>query len=368
MAISRKNLIESAIVEIDRTATDRQREASELYLRALTGDMRARHTLQEGISTSDVPDLLAPAINVQFLAQYAEYPVVWDQIVGDVINSPTLGGVEFGDFNFSSEDLIGVHDGEQYTGFGLPGVGEYGEYPAANFETSQLEADLRKNGIRLRVSWETLVKTGNFDMIGRATRWFARKAAEQEDGALARQFVSTGGTINAGFTAVTGNPALSLAALETAIAQSEAATVNGAPLGASSWKLVVPAGLSQTARNILSITQVDRTNGSDQYILTPNTGGVSAVTFNALTAIGGLTNEWFLVPQGTAQPAFAEIFLEGYRQPLISIKDSGHFTLGGGGVPARVGNFEVDDVETRARHIVDATTIQLAGVMASNPS
>lgn len=368
MAVSRKTLIENAIVEIDRDATDRQREAGELYFRALSGDMRAKHTLQEGISTSDIPALLAPAINVQFLAQYAEYPTVWEDIVGDVINSPTLGGIEFGDFNFSATDLIGVHDGEQYTGYGLPGVGEYGEYPAADFTTTSLEADLRKNGIRLRVSWEALVKLGNFDMIGRATRWFARKAAEQEDGALARQFVSTGGVINTGFTTVTGNPALTLASLETAIAQSQAATVGGAPLGASSWKLVVPAGLSQTALNILAITQVERTVGSDQYIITPNTGGVSAVTFNALTAVGTLTNEWFLVPQGTAEPAFAEIFLEGYRQPLISIKDSGHFSLSGGGVPAREGSFEVDDVETRARHIVDATTIQLAGVMASNPA
>lgn len=368
MAIERKALIENAIIEIDRNATDRQREASELYLRTLAGDIKAKHTLQEGISTSDIPSLLAPAINVQFLAQYAQYPTVWESIVGDVINSPTLGGVEFGDFNFDSDDLIGVHDGEQFTGYGLPGVGEYGEFPAANFETSSLEASLRKNGIRLRVSWESLVKLGNFDMIGRATRWFARKASEQEDGALARKFVSTAGVINTGFTTVTSNPALTLAGLETAIAQSEAATINGAPLGVSSWKLVVPTGLSQTARNILAITQVTRTDGSDEYVLNPNTGSVGLVTFSALNAIGALTNEWFLVPQGTAQPAFAEVFLEGYRTPLITIKDRGHFTLGGGAVPARDGNFEVDDVETRARHVVSAATIQLAGVMASNPA
>jgi hypothetical protein len=366
--MDQKVLIENAIAEIDRSATDRQREAGELYLRALTGDIRARHTLQEGIATSDIPELLTPAINVQFLAQYADYPTVWQDIVGDTINSPTLGAVEFGDFNFSAEDLVGIHDGDQFTGFGLPGVAEYGEYPAANFETAELEAELRKNGIRLRVSWESLIKMGNFDMIGRATRWFARKAKEQEDAALAKQFVSTAGVINSGFTTVTGNPALSLAGLETAIGQSSAAEVGGAPLGVSSWKLVVPPALSQTARDVLSITRIQRTDGSDTFDITPNTGGVSPVVFNALTAVGGLTNEWFLVPQGGAQPAFVEIFLEGYRTPLISIKDSGHFTLGGGAVPAREGNFEIDDVETRARHVVGAGTVQLAGVMASNPS
>lgn len=364
----RKLLIENAIADIDRTATDRQREAGEHYLKALTGSMQSKHWLQEGIATSDIPELLAPAINVQFLAQYAEYPTVWQDIVEDTINSPTLGGIEFGDFNFSAADLVGIHDGEQFTGFGLPGVAEYGEYPAVNFETSELEADLRKAGIRLRVSWESLVKLGNFDMIGRATRWFARKASEQEDNKLARQFVSTAGVINTGFTDVTGNPALSLAALETAIGQSSSATIDGAPIGVSSWKLVVPPALAQTARDVLSITRIQRTDGSDVFDVTPNTGGVSPVVFNALTAVGGLTNEWFLVPQGTAQPAFVEIFLEGYRTPLISIKDSGHFTLGGGAVPARSGNFEIDDVETRARHVVDAATVQLAGVMNSDPA
>lgn len=364
----RKLLIENAIAEIDRSATARQREAGELYLKAISGDIRSKHTLQEGISTSDIPELLAPAINVQFLAQYAQYPTVWQDIVGDTINAPTLGGVEFGDFNFSAEDLIGEHNGEQFTGFGLPSVAEYGEYPAANFDTEQLEADLGKGGIRLRMSWESLVKLGNFDIIGRATSWFARKASEQEDSKLARQFVTPAGVINTGFTTVTGNPALSLASLETAIAQSSAATVEGAPLNPSSWKLVTAPGLSQTARNILSITQVERTVGGDTYTIAPNTGGVSAVSFAGLSAVGGITNEWFLVPQGTAQPAFVEIFLDGYRTPLITIKDSGHFTLGGGAVPARAGNFEVDDVETRGRHIVDAATVQLAGVMASNPA
>jgi hypothetical protein len=366
--MDRKLLVENAIADIDRSATDRQREAGAHYLKALSGSMQSRHWLQEGIATSDIPELLAPAINVQFLAQYAEYPTVWQEIVGDTINSPTLGGVEFGDFNFSADDLKGVHDGDTFTGYGLPGVAEYGEYPAANFETRELEAELRKNGIRLRVSWESLVKLGNFDMIGRATRWFARKASEQEDAALAKQFVSTAGVINTGFTTVTGNPALSLAGLETAVAQSSAAQVGGAPLGATSWKLVVPPALAQTARDVLSITRIERTDGSDVYDITPNTGGVSSVVFNALTAVGGLQNEWFLVPQGTANPAFVEIFLEGYRTPLISIQDSGHFSLGGGAVPAREGSFEIDDVSTRARHVVGAATVELAGVMASNPS
>lgn len=368
----RKLLIENAIVEIDRTATDRQREASALYLKAISGDIQAKHALQEGISTSDIPSLLAPAINVQFLAQYAQYPVVWNQIVGDVIESPTLGGVEFGGFEFDSSLLLGEQDGDTYVGIGLPGVAEYGEYPAVSFATEELNAELRKNGVRLRVSWETLIKMGNFDIIGRSTSAFARYAAEQEDVVLAKQFVSTAGVANPAFTAVTGTPALSLAALEVAIGQADAATVGGRPLGATGYNLVVPTTLGQTARNILSITSVQRTEGGDVYDVTPNTGNVRVTPFAALQSVGNFTTPgtvndwWFLVPDGTARPAFAEIFLEGYRTPLISIKDSGHFSLSGGAVPAREGSFEVDDVETRGRHIVTAAVIEPTGVLYSD--
>ncbi len=62
------------------------------------------------------------------------------------------------------------------------------------------------------------------------------------------------------------------------------------------------------------------------------------------------------------------MFLEGYRTPLISVKDSGHFSLSGGLVPAREGNFEVDDVETRGRHVVGAATIAPEIVLASDGS
>jgi len=122
MAIDRKLLLENAIIDIDRRATPRQREASELYLKSLSGDRQATYRLQEGVSTSDIPALLAPAINVQFLANYAAQPVVWDQIVETVIDAPTLGTVEFGGFDFDASDLIGIHDGDTFVGAGMPGV------------------------------------------------------------------------------------------------------------------------------------------------------------------------------------------------------------------------------------------------------
>lgn len=377
--MDRKLLIENAIIDLDRNASDRQREAGELYLRALSNDRKAKAAFVEGISTSDLPSLLAPALNVQFLASYAEYPTVWAELA-EVVTASDFGPVQFGSYDFSTEDLIGTHDGDEFAGVGLPGVGEYGEYPAVNLVTETLEGEARKQGVRFRISWEAVINSGRVDLIAASIRKWARYAAEQEDVALAKLFYSVpSGVINTGFTELSGNPALSLAALEEAIAESSGTTVNGAPLGATGYRLVVPPGLGQTARNILSITQVERTDGGDTFLMSPNTGNVGLTEFNILQTIGNYrgqgvapstdaSDDWFLVPTGAARPAFAEIFLDGYRTPLLSIKDSGHFTIGGGAVPAREGNFDVDDIETRVRHVVGAAPVELSGVVASDGS
>lgn len=377
MATDRKLLVENAIEDINRKATNRQVEAGELYFRALTGDRKAAFKLAEGISTSDIPTLLAPAINVQFLAQYADQATVWQEIAEEVIDAPYLGTVEFGGFDFDTSALNGVNNGETYVGAGMPAVSEYGEYPAIKFTTETLNATLGKAGLRLRVSWESILKSANFDMIGRSTAFFARHAAEQEDIALAKQFISTAGVVNSAFTAITGHPDLTLASLEAALAQGSRVKVGGRPLNPRSWKLVVPTTLSLTARNILSITEVNVTpssSGGDAYRRTPATGNVSVVDFWALEAVGnfttaGTTDDWFfLVPQGGARPAIAEVFLSGYRTPLISIKDSGHFSFSGGQVPSREGAFLDDSVETRGRHVVGAAVIEEAGILYSNGS
>lgn len=369
---TRNLMIENAIVEIDRKASDRQKEAGKLYLEALSGNTSARHKLVEGISTSDIPSLLAPAINVQFLANYANQPVVWNQIAEDTIDATRFGAVEFGGFDFDVANLIGGNNGDTYVGAGLPGVGEYGEYPALGFTTETLNAELKKNGVRLRVSWEAIMNSGNIDMIGRAASQFARYAAEQEDIALAKEFVGTDAAVNASFATATGNPALTLEALEAAIAQASRINVGtGRHVNARGYKLVTTAALGQTARQILSTTEVRRTEGTDVLIQSPALGNVAHVDFWAIDAVGGfetagaVDDYWFVVPQGAARPAFAEVFLQGYRTPLITIKDSGQFTLNGGAVPAREGSFDADDIEVRGRHVVGAASIAPEIVVAS---
>lgn len=370
-----KKIAEQAAQRISERATKRQIEAGKRLTSALEGDMKSRLWIQEGIATSDIPELLAPSINVRFLNQYAAMPRVWDQIATEFL-LPDFGKAEWGDFVADSSLLAGLHDGETFIEGGLPKVGEYSEYPAVKFATQSLEAELHKHGVRARLSWESIMKSGRIDLIQRFIDAFSTWAANTEDQKLAKQFASPGGSVNSvNWTAgnqVSGNPALTLSGLEAALGQAKQARVNGNPVTAPRYALVTTPALSQTAKNLLSITTIQRTDANGTYDIAANTitGNVFHVELSWIAAaeLGGsaLDAYWWIVPIGGARPAFLELFLEGYRTPLVSIKDSGHFVVGGGGVPARDGSFEVDDVQTRVRHVVEAAPLELAGAVWSN--
>ena len=118
-------LIEQEIAHIEENATKRQLEAAKLYFAAKGGDLRAKLMLQEGISSSDIPTLLQPTIQVEFLAAYAAQPTVWSQIA-DEHTVEDFGLIKFGDFQIDPSALVGGN-GEALIAGGLPVVGEYDE-------------------------------------------------------------------------------------------------------------------------------------------------------------------------------------------------------------------------------------------------
>lgn len=369
-------LVENAIGKIEERTTKRQMEAAKLYFAAREGDTMARAKLQEGISTSDVPTLLEPAINVEFLSKYAAAPTVWNQIAQE---KQISYGTEykFGNFTIDASDIKGK-SGKSHTIGGLPVVPEYAEYPAIKFDTSESSIKVEdKKGLRARLSWEALRKTGDFDLISQFTDYFALAAANEEDFALARQFVTTGGAAASAWSGkgLAGNPSLSgdvldaLTALGAAKAESRNFTVDGNRIGVSQWKLVHGTALTSSLENLFGLTGVRNVAGDLQYDVNPGvyTGSITTVEFPALDTISnGATDEfWFLVPVNPVRPNFHEFFLTGERTPLITVKDSGHFALSGGEVPARQGSFQEDDIQTRVRHLVEAGTMNSDGFVYS---
>jgi hypothetical protein len=375
MMTNKKKLAEQAAQRIASQVTKRQLEAGKRLEAALEGDIKSRHWIAEGIATSDIPTLLQPTINVKFLEQYAATPTVWQELATEVL-ADSFGGVKYGDFQVDGSALAGNHGGEVYVNGALPVVGEYDEYPAVKFAVQELSADLKKSGVRARLSWEAIIESANVDLISEFITYFGSAAAKTEDVKLARQFANAGGTLNTtNWTAtnqISGNPALTIGGLELALEASKATTVNGNPVTAPRYKLVVTPALEMTARRVLSINTVTVTDANGTYDVDASlvTGNIDLVVLDEIAAaeLGGsaLNAYWWLIPSGGARPAFGEIFLRNYRTPLVSIKDSGHFAVGGGEVPARLGSFEVDDVQTRIRHVVDAAPISLAGAVWSN--
>jgi hypothetical protein len=378
--MSKISLIENEIARIEDTASARQKEAAKLLIAASHGDQKAKFALMEGISTSDIPTVLTPAINVIFLAQYAAMPTMWDQIA-ERYTVDNYGPIRFGDFDVDASSIVSG-GGEEFIAGGLPSVGEYDEYPAVKFTTTQLDKSLEgKNGVRARLSWETLRRTGNFDIISQFTQKFATYAAQQEDIVLAKQFVTTtSGTANStnwtgrGITAntqlgTTANPVISFNALDAAVAQSRLVKVNGNPVTASRYKLVYGQGLATTVANLLSTTEIRRTTGNDVAIFNPQVtmSQFTPIQFSMMDTVSkGTTDKfWFVLPENTPRPQFLEVFLSGAETPMISVKDSGQFMLSGGAVPFREGSFEEDDIQTRVRHVVDAVAVDLSGSVYS---
>lgn len=371
MTINRKHIAESAVERINRNLTENEKHFGKLLMEALKGDRQAARTLQEAISTSDVPLFLTPAVNALFLAEWANAPRQWDTFTDEYITDRYTNIVWDG-IEFNSEDLIGAHDGEDYTGYGLPKVGELSEYPAQNFATETVPGEIGKYGIRTRMSWETSLRTGSFAWLPRAVNYMAKLSAEQEDLWVAKEMIDSAGVINAGFTAAvsgsTTNPVLSYNSLEDAILQSQSVRVNGRRTNASQFQLVTGYGLSLTARDILNTTEIRRTDGSDEFIINPTLGGVGYTAFDALDQFGGsaVADYWFLVPRGTPRPAILSLRHDQALTPTVFVKSPNAMSLGGGMVDALNGSFDVDDVEAKVRVVGGAAVITPEIVVASD--
>ena len=357
--------------------TPRQLEAAKLLEGALRGDRNDKLKLQEGIATSDLPELLVPTINKILLEEYAEQPKVWDQfatrLVVDDFRPVTFQALKYDDEGLDNQ-------GDKFREGSLPTVGEYDEYPTAGFfSVTEQTMAVKKAGQRIRFSWESIVNDGQIGLLERLPIEMAQKAAGKEDEEVTKQLVSAGGLNTANFKSqnqnlITGNPVLSLESLERAIDAANKQTFNGKLITpVTQFALVIPRSLEMTARKILAVQEV-RTESTVGGVATTTISGnpigsrVTIVVNDWLTKINsGATNYWFLipVPGQSLNPAVALGFLRGYETPELRIKSNGGLYLGGGAVPAREGSFDNDDWEMRIRHIATGGFIVPAGTLAS---
>lgn len=360
-----------------KNITPRQVEAAKLLEGALRGDRMDKIKLQEGIATSDLPELLVPTLNKILLDEYAATPRVWDQfatrLVVDDFRPVTFQALKYDD---AGED----NQGDTFREGSLPTVGEYDEYPTAGwFSVTEQTMQVKKAGQRIRFSWESIVNDGQIGLLERLPIELALKAAGKEDEEVTKQLVTTGGLNTTNFKSanqnlLSGNPVLTLESLEDAIEAANQQTYNGRQITpVTQFALVVPRSLEMTARKILAVQEV-RTETTAGSVATTTISGnpigsqITIVVNDWLTKINsGAGNYWFLIPVPGQQlnPAVALGFLRGYETPELRIKSNGGLYLGGGEVPSREGSFDNDDWEMRIRHIATGGFIVPAGTIAS---
>jgi hypothetical protein len=359
------------------TITPRHIEAAKLLEGALKGDRQDKLKLQEGVATSDLPELLVPTLNKILLENYEAQPKVWDQFATRLVVDD-FRPVTFQALRYDDEGLD--NQGDTFREGSLPTVGEYDEYPTAGwFSVTEQTMQVKKAGQRIRFSWESIVNDGQIGLLERLPIELGLKAAGKEDEEVTKQLVASGGLNTTNFKTanqnlISGNPVLTLTALEAAIDAANRQTYNGKLIRpVTQFMLVVPRSLEMTARKILAVQEIRTETTAGSVATTMITGNpigsqITIVVNDWITRINsGATNYWFLIPAPgqSLNPAVALGFLRGYEAPELRIKSTGGLYLGGGQVPAREGSFDNDDWEMRIRHVATGGFIVPAGTLAS---
>lgn len=341
--------------------------ALDLYEAVLSGNAYAALRFKEAMTTSDFPLLFGDIFDRQLYAAYQQMPVNWTSIA-------KRGQVR--DFRQVSRFTIDGADSS------LPEVDELTEYPAAALSEARYQYKVTKRGRRLPMSWESWLN-GDLGQFADLPLRLANAARRTEERFVTDLFAGSTGPDGTYFSSghaniVTGNPTLSVSALQTAFQVLSAQTDSGSePIYIDAVTLVVPPALEVVARNILNATEILAASGggdgtgSDQ-LRTANwmRNKVTLVVNPWLPIISNSSNgntSWYLFanPQ-TGRPAMEIGFLIGHESPEIWMKSADAVRVGGGQVAPEEGSFDLDAVQWRVRHVVGGSLIDPKVAVASS--
>lgn len=344
--------------------TERQRQVAEILSEALNGDRKAQERLIEGISTSDFPVQLAPALNSIALGNYADQPKIWQEWA----TRETMDDFRENEYmqfawDHTDPDIEESTHGETHFPGGLARVPEYGEYPVIRFEATSQGLKLKKNGVQIKLSWESIVNDRRFNLLRRIPAEFGRRSAVQEDVEATRPLLSTD-NFSVDNDNLQGSNPLTLAGLKVAFARIATQTYNGNKVTSTGpYKLVIPEELEITAREIAAIQTVETIVVDGATETRTSTGNPVAGKFEIVvnpyyTQLGGAATDWFLLPApgSTPNPSVVNAFLAGHESPEIFVQK----TTTGDPVD---GAFLDDSYSTKARHVVTGGFVQPGGTL-----
>ena len=356
--------------------SEKAEKAGLLMEGALAGDRMDKAKFFEGLTSGEItPALLQAPLTARVIAEYEGLEEQWAGLAErHIVDDFELESVYR--FAFDDEDqILEKNVGKTRVAGTLPRVAEMDEYQSFGFSSSNEGFRAYKSGIKFGLSWESIINGRRLNLIERATSKMARMARETEVAEVVGQYVTSSGLNTANLASsgditniVSGNPVLSLASLQTAMALAATHKVNGSlyPVG-QTFTLVVSPTLAPIARNILSITEVTTQTGSGTGQVITKTGNpvLGLITelkvMNSLLTINsGAGAYWFLVPNLSNTEGYRpELwFVRGEEAPKFFVKAT---TM----QDPKDGDFDHDAWETKLRATASGVNTGMLGVVAS---
>lgn len=342
-------------------------ECAELIRDVLRGRRPAWH-LREAMTTADFPNLFGDLLYRQLLGNYMPYPVSYPNYMRIV------------DVNdFRALHLYAIDGGQAVM---TSPIKERAPYPEIKFTESPYSLRVAKYGRRYSITFEMVIND-DLNAFAQRPQLMATGARRSEEYLATTLIFDAAGPHASFFTSgnaniVTGNPALSIAGLQTAYqvlaAQRDA---EGEPIVINAVTLVVPPALQITAENILNAVQIRlaESGGTSNQLMYVNNWMKSKVTLAinpyipVVTTTGTVGNtEWALVANPNdlnSRPAFVFGFLRGYREPQLFVKDPDQMRLGGGTADPLEGDFDTDSIDYKLRHFFGGTQVDPKMAVAS---
>lgn len=326
------------------------------------------HRFTEAMTTSDFPLLFGDILDRQLLANYTETPSVFRNYC-KIATVADFRNVK----RFATSGAEGV----------LSVVNEQAEYPEKALGEAQYTYAVKKYGRRIPFAWETMIND-DLDALKDVPARLGRASRRTEQKFATSLHVGTTGPdttlYNAGnfSNVITGNPVLSISALQSAMTIIAAQTdSDGEPIFIDPVHLVVPPALEITAKNILESVQLrlNEAGGVTNQQLIVNNWMQNRVMLSVdpyIPIVASSSNgntSWFLFADPkNGRPALEVGFLRGHTTPEIFIKSPNSQMVGGGQVNPMNGDFDTDSIQYKVRHVLGGTTIDPKMTVASNGS
>ena len=327
-------------------------EAAELWTKAWGGDRIAAAVVNEALTTSDLfKSATGDLLDRELLNVYQDVQGVWQKFA-------TRTTVR----NFKPKKLVDIMGGKTR----LDLVPELTEYPSANSASNEYQISAKKFGRRFGYSWEAGVND-DIDELRQIPGRFGTAAQLTEEYAALEAIATTAGapstaffkSYNAAAAGALGYSAFDNSSTKKLTADSlQAALENIAARKDKDGNLVPNAGLilmvgpalQFAAQRVLNTTEIRSVDANGRTTVEPNPFvGMVTLVVNPLLAGTG----WFILPDPAraARPAVAVALLAGYETPDLRVAANTGSRVGGGAISPEEGDFEVDGVWYRVRHV-----------------